>query len=145
MQDQSYTRKITDEFFYSEIGRTVREALYNDCTLIRKPGFILTCGEYKSNNMNIIFKLSSERPIIRTGYLWYHDNLFIDDAIIEGTVRAHIIQTYESGNGKNFVYKVERFKPFDLIWTTTVMINNDPRNTFKRKIRVIPKTVDDKE
>ena len=142
MQDQ-YTRKITDEFFNSDIGRTVREALYNDMTLIRKPGFILTCGEYKSNDINILYKSDCERPIILTGNVWYHDNLFIDDAIIEGTVRAHIIQTYESGNGKNFVYKIEKYKPFDLIWTTTIMINNDPYDTYTRKIRVIPRTIDD--
>ena len=146
MQDQSYIRKITDEFFFSDIGRTVREAIYNDMTLIRKPGFILTCGEYKSNNnIDILYTSGCERPMIRTGNLWYHDSLFIDNTAYDNTIRAHIIQRYEYSNSKNIVYRIERLKPFDLIWTTTVMIDNDPRNTFTRKIRVIPKSIDDND
>jgi len=145
MQDQFYTRKITDEFFYSEIGRTVREAMYNDLTLTRKHSFIITCGEYKSKDIDIIYKSGCENPIILTGNVWYHDSLFIDDAINEGTVHAHIVQRYECGNSKNIVYKIERYKPFNLIWTTTVMINNEPRDTYTRKIIVIPKTISEEE
>jgi hypothetical protein len=72
--------------------------------------------------------------------------LFIDDdAIAKGIVRAHVVQTYECNNSKNIVYKIERYKPFDLIWTTTIMMHNGLSDTYIKKIRVIPRTEDDRD
>jgi hypothetical protein len=137
MGSETYERKLTDDFFNSEIGRTVKEAIYNNMTIVchNNPCFI-TGGEYKSNDISIIYEPDTNKPVIRTDNIWYHDTLL---PYYDSIPPIHIHNIYSTSNGKCIKYFVNGIRPFNLIWTTIIIVNNEPVNTYIRKIKVIPK------
>ena len=140
MGSGTYERKITDEFFNSPIGRVVKDAIYNGMTIICNPGDFITCGEYDSNNITIVYEPVINMPIVRTGDIWYHDTLLIGNVPEDDNPPVHIHTSYNTGNGKCIVYAVDRL-PFYLVWTTTIKVKNESVNTYTRKIKVIPKDI----
>jgi hypothetical protein len=136
-----YERKLTDEFFNSEIGRVVKDAIYNDMTIMCEDVGIITGGEYTSNDITIVYESDNHEPIMRTGNVSYRDTLLVEYVPEDDDVQPVCIQaSYNTGNGKCIEYavNVDRTKPFYLIWTTTIMVNNEPTNTYTRKIKMIP-------
>lgn len=136
----TYERKLTDEFFNSEIGRVVKDAIYNDMTISCKDISFITGGEYNSNDTTIFYYPDINQPVIRTGDVSYHDTLLVENAPDDDAQPVHIHDSYSTSNGKHVVYviNINRDKPFNLIWDTTIMIDNEPVNTYSIKIKVIP-------
>jgi hypothetical protein len=138
-----YERKLTDEFFNSEIGRVVKDAIYNDMTIMCEDVGIITGGEYTSNDITIVYESDNHEPIMRTGNVSYRDTLLVEN--LEENIRTVQIHTaHSTSNGKHIVYAINGVTgggPFYLIWTTTIFVNNEPVNTYSKRIKVIPKAI----
>jgi hypothetical protein len=139
-----YERKISDEFFISEIGRTVKDAIYNNMTVTCKsPVCFITGGEYNSIDVTIVYESDNHEPIMRTGNVSYRDTLLVEN--LEENIRTVQIHTaHSTSNGKHIVYAINEVTgggPFYLIWTTTIFVNNEPVNTYSKRIKVIPKAI----
>jgi hypothetical protein len=144
----TYERKLTDEFFNSLIGKVVKDAIYNNMTIVCHDIICcLTGGEYNSNDITVIYEPDNDKPIVRTSNIWYRDTLLVENP--EHHFRSvRVNASYNTTNGKFIEYGVSGIdggEPFNLIWTTTIMVNNEPVNTYTSKIKVIPKTISKEE
>lgn len=143
----TYERKLTDEFFNSEIGRVVKDAIYNDMTISCNDIGFITGGEYNSNDTTIVYEPTINQPIIRTGNISYYDTLLVENVPDDDIQPVYNQASYSTNNGMCIEYAInmDRDKPFYLIWTTTIIVNNEPVNTYTRRIKVVPKVIPEKE
>ena len=144
MGSETYERKLTDEFFNSSIGRVVTNAIYNDMTITCNDVDFITGGEYNSKDITVVYNPDIDSPVIRTGDVWYRDTLLVEN--LDLNIRSvQINESFSTNNGMCIVYVVHNPEPFNLIWTTTIIVNNEPVNTYTRKIKVVPKVIPEKE
>ena len=74
-QNQLVTRKLSDPFFQTPIGKIVADAICNDFTYILNKEDILVVGTVWTNNVEIMYNKNQIKPVVKSNPIRYEDYL----------------------------------------------------------------------